>query len=70
MPKITQRMLTKQLRELERDGVVLRKVYAEVPPKVEYSLTEFGTTLQPILKELENWGNKYLQKIAKIRFST
>ena len=70
MPKITQRMLTRQLRELERDGVVLRKVYAEVPPKVEYSLTEFGTTLQPILKELENWGNKYLQKIAKIRFST
>jgi len=70
MPKITQRMLTKQLRELERDGVVLRKVYAEVPPKVEYSLTEFGETLQPILKELESWGNKYLQKIAEIRFKT
>lgn len=70
MPKITQRMLTKQLRELERDGVILRKVYAEVPPKVEYSLTEFGRTLQPILKELEHWGNKYLQKIVEIRFNT
>lgn len=69
MPAITQRMLTKQLRELENDGIVHRKVYAEVPPKVEYSLTEFGKTLQPILKELENWGNVYLDKLAKNRFS-
>ena len=70
MPKITQRMLTKQLRELEKDGVVLRTVYAEVPPKVEYSLTDFGKTLKPILKELESWGNKYLKKITEIRFNT
>ena len=68
IPSITQRMLTKQLRELERDGIVFRKVYAEVPPKVEYSLTEFGETLQPILKELEAWGNLYLEKLATIRY--
>lgn len=48
-------MLTKQLRELEQDGIILLKVYAQVPPKVEYSLTEFGQTLMPILKELERW---------------
>ncbi len=55
---------------MESDGIVLRKVYAEVPPKVEYSLTEFGTTLQPILKELEKWGNIYLEKLAAIRLNT
>ena len=70
IPEVTQRMLTKQLRELERDGIVLRKVYAEVPPKVEYSLTNFGKTLQPILDELEVWGNTYLEKLAKNRFNT
>jgi len=70
MPSITQRMLTKQLRELERDGILSRKIYAEVPPKVEYSLTEFGRTLQPILKELEKWGNIYLSKLASTRFNT
>ncbi|WP_075185631.1 winged helix-turn-helix transcriptional regulator [Teredinibacter haidensis] len=67
MSEITQKMLTKQLRELERDGIVNRHVYAEVPPKVEYSLTEFGSTLLPILKELESWGNQYLEKLAQIR---
>lgn len=67
LPKITQRMLTKQLRELERDGIVRRTVYAEVPPRVEYDLTDFGKTLQPVLSELENWGTKYLQKLAEIR---
>ncbi len=70
MPSVSQRMLTKQLRELEGDGIVQRKVYAEVPPKVEYSLTAFGKTLQPILKELEKWGNEYLDELAKIRFDT
>jgi len=70
MPSVTQRMLTKQLRELERDGIVLRKVYAEVPPKVEYSFTEFGETLQPILVALEQWGNTYLDKLEKIRQAT
>jgi DNA-binding HxlR family transcriptional regulator len=67
MPNITQRMLTKQLRELERDGIVQRTVYAEVPPRVEYRLTEFGKTLKPILKELEKWGKKHLEQLARNR---
>ena len=59
MPTITQRMLTKQLRELESDGLVHRKVYAEVPPKVEYSLAELGETMEPILIEIYKWGIWY-----------
>lgn len=59
---ITQRMLTNQLRELEVDLVVSRKVYTEVPPKVEYSLTEIGKKLQPILQQLEEWGQIYLEE--------
>lgn len=59
-PGITQRMLTNQLRELEADLVVTRKIYVEVPPKVEYSLTEVGKKLQPILQQLEEWGRTYL----------
>jgi DNA-binding HxlR family transcriptional regulator len=53
---ITQKMLTQQLRELEKDGYVHRKVYAQVPPKVEYSLTEAGKTIIPIIETLRNWG--------------
>ena len=67
VPNITQRMLTKQLRELEKDGIVHRTVYAEVPPRVEYRLTEFGKTLKPILKELERWGKKNLEKLEENR---
>ncbi|MBU8748901.1 winged helix-turn-helix transcriptional regulator [Bacillus subtilis] len=55
-PSITQRMLTLQLRELEADGIVHRKVYQQVPPKVEYSLTEFGRTLEPIVLQMKEWG--------------
>ena len=55
-PRITQRMLTKQLRQLEVDGLVARKVYAQVPPKVEYSLTDKGKSLMPILDDLCIWG--------------
>jgi DNA-binding HxlR family transcriptional regulator len=62
MPGVTLRMLTRQLRELEDAKIVARKVYAEVPPKVEYSLTEFGETLEPILISLRNWGLHYLEK--------
>ncbi|WP_342411189.1 transcriptional regulator HypR [Bacillus sp. PS194] len=55
-PSITQRMLTLQLRELEADGIVHREVYQQVPPKVEYSLTEFGRTLEPIVLQIKEWG--------------
>lgn len=58
VPKVTTRILTLQLRELERDGVIHRKVYPEVPPKVEYTLSEFGTTLNPIVFALKKWGDE------------
>jgi DNA-binding HxlR family transcriptional regulator len=56
---ITQTMLTSQLRELEEDGIITRKIYAEIPPRVEYTLTEFGHTLGPIIKALAEWGVTY-----------
>jgi len=59
IPRVSERMLAKQLHELERDGVVERTVYAEVPPRVEYSLTSFGRTLCPILEQLWHWGAAY-----------
>jgi DNA-binding HxlR family transcriptional regulator len=55
---VTQRSLTKQLRELERDDLVHRKVYAVVPPKVEYRLTEKGQKLKPVLEALHRWGSE------------
>jgi len=64
-PSITQRMLTLQLRELEEDGVVHREVYHQVPPKVEYSLTEFGQTLVPIILLMKDWGNTYKNQINR-----
>ncbi len=57
---ITQRMLTNQLRELEKDQIVARKVYAEVPPRVEYSLTDYGRTLEPIMIAMRDWGAKHM----------
>lgn len=62
MPRITQKMLIQKLRELESDGVVHREVYPVVPPKVEYSLTEYGLTLKPILKQLYLWGEKHKER--------
>ena len=56
---VTQRMLTKQLRELESDGLISRKVFPVVPPHVEYSLTKRGQTLRPILLALREWGQAY-----------
>lgn len=70
LPQVTQRVLTLQLRELERDGVVHREVYAEVPPRVEYSLTEFGRSLEPILLTMREWGLTYVDKIAAIKQQT
>ena len=59
LPNITQKMLTQQLRELEADGMVARTVYAEVPPRVEYALTEVGETIKPLLGQMCAWGNRY-----------
>src|SRR5450755_3083112 len=56
IPGITQHMLTAKLRELEADGLVSRKIFAEVPPTVEYSLTAFGHTIQPMMEEIKKWG--------------
>ena len=59
LPAITQKMLTQQLRELEADGMVHREVYAQVPPKVEYSLTGLGQSVMPIMGGLCEWGKQY-----------
>ena len=64
LSKITQQMLSKQLKELEIDGLINRKVYQVVPPKVEYSLTEFGTSVIPILKSFSNWNKKNNRTIS------
>lgn len=58
-PRATQRMITLQLRELEHDGVLRRIVYPEVPPKVEYELTEFGRSLEPVLLSMRAWGKAF-----------
>ncbi len=67
IPGVTQRMLTLQLRELERDGIVHREIYKQVPPKVEYRLTAFGETLIPIIHQMMNWGMSYAAKISEAR---
>lgn len=59
MENITQTTLTLQLRELERDGIICRKIYAESPPKVEYKLTEIGISLLPIITSLDDWWSSY-----------
>nr|WP_263324229.1 helix-turn-helix domain-containing protein [Neobacillus sp. Marseille-Q6967] len=63
MPNITQKMLTQQLRELEDDGVINRIVYNQVPPKVEYELSEYGWSLQSILDSLCAWGENHITKV-------
>ncbi|MBC3536442.1 winged helix-turn-helix transcriptional regulator [Megasphaera hominis] len=60
VPQATPKMLTQQLRELEADGIVVRKVYPVVPPKTEYSLTDYGRTLSPIVQAMCDWGKKYM----------
>jgi DNA-binding HxlR family transcriptional regulator len=59
-PNLSPRILTAQLRELEHDGVIMRKVYPVVPPKVEYSLAKAGESLKPLIKAMQDWGDEYL----------
>ncbi len=61
LPQATPRMLTMNLRELESDGLVHRKVYPEAPPKTEYSLSDLGKTLTPLITELREWGRYYFE---------
>jgi DNA-binding HxlR family transcriptional regulator len=67
IPNVTQRMLTLQLRELEDDGVVHRKIYQQIPPRVDYSLTEFGRSLEPILLLMRDWGDEHIEEITERR---
>lgn len=60
IPGITQKMLTQQLRDLENNKLLTRKIYPQVPPMVEYSLTELGENLMPILEEMDKWGKNYI----------
>jgi DNA-binding HxlR family transcriptional regulator len=69
LPNVTQRMLTKQLRELEEAGLVLRTVYAEVPPRVEYCLTDLGQTLRPVVVALKAWGDAHGGSAVHLRSS-
>lgn len=62
IPRITEKMLTQQLRELEADGIVRREVFPEIPPKVEYSLTSYGRSLEPITDLMCAWGNKHVER--------
>lgn len=61
---VSQKVLTAQLRDMEKSGLVNRIVYAEVPPRVEYSLTELGKSLEPILDAMKNWGEEYKSSLS------
>ncbi|GIN95296.1 hypothetical protein J6TS1_11660 [Siminovitchia terrae] len=67
MPNITQKMLTKQLRELEEEDIIERVVYPQVPPKVEYSISEYGKSLQPVLNVMHEWGSAHTQHMQEKR---
>lgn len=69
MPNITQKMLTQQLRELEEDGVINRIIYNQVPPKVEYELSDYGESLSGILDMLCAWGETHITKVYGDKFS-
>ncbi len=60
---ISQKVLTESLRSMENDGIIIRTVYAEVPPRVEYSLSELGETLRPILDAMQAWGQEYKESL-------
>jgi DNA-binding HxlR family transcriptional regulator len=66
IPGITEKMLTQQLRELEADGIVHRRIYPIVPPKVEYSLTEYGQSLKRALRQICEWGRNHMERIGAV----
>jgi DNA-binding HxlR family transcriptional regulator len=66
IPGITEKMLTQQLRELEAHGIVARRVYPTVPPKVEYSLTEYGQSLKRALRAICDWGRNHMERIGAV----
>lgn len=70
IPTATRRMITKHLRELEAHGIIHREVYAEVPPRVEYSLTDLGHTLMPVLDSMLEWGLRYIEDNPEIELRT
>ena len=63
IPGISQKVLTDNLRAMEKDGIIIRTVYPEVPPRVEYSLSELGNSMRPIIKAMEVWGKNYQQMV-------
>lgn len=63
---ISQKVLTDSLRSMEKDGIIIRTVYPEVPPRVEYSLSEIGESMRPIINAMQSWGNDYKSKMEKI----
>ncbi|MBQ9010080.1 MAG: helix-turn-helix transcriptional regulator [Clostridia bacterium] len=65
IPGISQKVLTDNLRAMEKDGIVNRKVYPEVPPRVEYSLSDLGDSMRPIIREMEIWGRNYQQMVRE-----
>ncbi|MBD2523916.1 MULTISPECIES: helix-turn-helix domain-containing protein [Nostoc] len=68
LPGVTQKMLTQQLREMEQDGIIHREVYPQIPPKVEYSLTHLGETLQPILYAMHEWAVQHSNRTNHHQF--
>jgi DNA-binding HxlR family transcriptional regulator len=67
IPGISQKVLTDNLRSMEKEGIIVRTIYAEVPPRVEYSLTELGNSMRPIISAMEVWGKYYKGIIAETK---
>lgn len=66
LPNITKKMLTSQLRELEYHDIVHRKIYMQIPPKVEYSITEYGLKMGPLLQAMNDWGTSHMQHLNEL----